>query len=87
MRVELSAVTMGTKGPFTTFAGLQNFLLCDVSTRRMIRSAAYATQHSEKLTPPGHQFEPEEVAALRRTAPGDNPIMRLNVRLKAASDS
>ena len=37
----------------------------------------------------GQRFEREEAAAaaVRRTAPGENPITRLNVRLNAASDS
>jgi hypothetical protein len=35
----------------------------------------------------GAQFGRYEAAAVRRTAPGENPITRLNVRLKAASDS
>ena len=63
----------------------------DKDPRNSANLAANDTQQrrlwSEELTPRGHPVEREEAPALRRTAPGENPITRLNERLNAASDS
>jgi hypothetical protein len=65
--------------------------------RNAAASSACKTQSKMFMTSPAssiagrlsdHQVERDEtVAAVRRTTPGENPITRLNVRLKAASDS